>query len=86
MTYQVRRDCFPTGYGDYMLEILRKVADDAVAVYSTGLSCPVGFTTACSMTRGADTPSPSVVDLRHANVTMFHMLHASETAYGCCPM
>lgn len=64
-------DCWPPRING---NLLTDVAFLGGGFYSPGISCPVGYSTACSATGGGST-----------GYSFQYPLLASETAVGCCP-
>lgn len=63
--------CWPPRTDD---SLVTDVALNGWGIYSPGISCPDGYSTACAATQGADGGFPFQFSLEK-----------SETAVGCCP-
>lgn len=81
----VPESCYPGALADWHNDPDSDIPDrnDPVA-YSPGLVCPVGYETACSLTRHAG-GSTSISSSNNDQYDLWNMLKDGETAIGCCP-
>lgn len=78
----IRKTCFPGDYGNY----LRTRERSTLGLYSPGLVCPSGFTSACSVSRIKGEPAPTTANEFSTPADLFIWLKLSEgeTAVWCC--
>ncbi|SPO01201.1 uncharacterized protein DNG_03948 [Cephalotrichum gorgonifer] len=78
----IPESCYPGALAEWYQDPNINIPDRiAPAAYSPGLVCPVGYETACSLTRwdGSSTPTAG------ADTDLYDILKDGETAVGCCP-
>jgi hypothetical protein len=76
--------CYPSGmfYESVFMGANTVIAagqGQSIAVYSPGLSCPQGFSSACTVTKQPGDQPPATEPL------LWSALATGETAIGCCP-
>ena len=71
--------CYPEGWAGPFATNYRGHPDQ-LAVFSPGLHCPRGWTSACSVERQTEDDGPT--DTQSA---FWSVLDAGETGIGCCP-